>query len=506
MTQSDPIGRAAGILLHVTSLPSTFGIGDMGPGAYAWIDCLADAGQSWWQLLPLGPTGPGNSPYSPFSSFAGNVLLLSPDHLIDDALISRAECMCPDFPESSVDYDAVSEFKLRLFDVAWRNFSNGDCPYMRDEFQQFCEQQSCWLDDYAHLCALKQGYGFTSYRELPPDLLGRDPDAMARSKTELVDSIDRCRFGQFLFFHQWEKLRRYAQGKGVRLIGDLPFFVSPDSADVWSHPELFLLNEQYQPKFVAGVPPDYFSPTGQLWGNPVFNWEALKHDGYRWWIERVKALLSLVDVIRLDHFRAFAAAWHVPADAVTAESGEWLPGPGADFFMHMQDALGRLPFVAEDLGMITNDVHELREQFQLPGTRVLQFAFDGDPRNPFLPSNYPVNTVAYTGTHDNDTTRGWYESLDDEQRQVVWKALDHCELPSDAVAWEFIHLVWSSESALAIAKLQDLLNLGTDSRMNLPGTAEGNWKWRCTPEMISLADWHRLRDLTENSNRLGSFA
>ncbi|QDT12677.1 4-alpha-glucanotransferase [Planctomycetes bacterium K23_9] len=504
MTLTNSNERAAGVLLHVTSLPSEFGIGDMGPGAWAWIDRLSEAGQSWWQLLPLGPIGPGNSPYSPFSTFAGNVLLLSPERLAEEGLLSRADCVCPDFPKNDVDFDAVSLFKLRLLDTAWQNFSNDTDATLRTAFETFCQTQSSWLDDYALLFALQQRYRFVSYLELPDELLNRDPAAMARSKLELADSIDRCRFGQFLFFRQWNALRQYAGQKGVRLIGDLPFFVSANSADVWSHPEIFLLDKQHKPTFVAGVPPDYFSDTGQLWGNPVYNWQALQKQGYRWWIQRIEALLSLVDVIRLDHFRAFAAAWHVPTDATTAESGEWLPGPAADFFEHMRSTLGRLPFVAEDLGLITDDVHELRDQFQLPGTRVLQFAFDGDPANPFLTDNYPSNTVAYTGTHDNDTTRGWYESLDAEQLQIVQKTLKDRKLASNTIAPEFIRLVWSSQSTLAIAPLQDILNLGTESKMNVPGTTDGNWQWRCTSQMLDQADWQSLRDLTDRTGRLPS--
>jgi 4-alpha-glucanotransferase len=332
-------------------------------------------------------------------------------------------------------------------------------------------------------------------------LVQRSPSALVEARRELASQIDQVRFAQFLLFRQADQLKEHAHAQGVSLIGDLPFFVSPDSSDVWANPELFLLDEKHRPQFVAGVPPDYFSAQGQLWGNPVYNWDALGSTGYRWCIDRVRALLAHVDVIRLDHFRGFAAAWHVPAGAPTAQTGQWVPGPGASFFQAVQSELGQLPFIAEDLGLITADVQILRDQFRLPGMRVLQFAFDGHGDNPYLPHNFVHNTVAYTGTHDNATTRQWYEELPDYQRQNFWNYLQRAPGTSADAARELMRLAWSSPAALAIAPLQDLLNLGSEARMNVPGRADGNWRWRVREDMLSSDAFQWLQDLTESCNR-----
>jgi 4-alpha-glucanotransferase len=336
-------------------------------------------------------------------------------------------------------------------------------------------------------------------------LVQRQTAALDQARRELTNRIDQVCFAQFLLFRQGQRLKAYAHGKGVSLIGDLPFFVSGDSSDVWTHPELFLLDEQHRPRVVAGVPPDYFSATGQLWGNPIYNWDALRQSGYRWSISRLRALLVHVDVIRLDHFRAFAAAWHVPAGAPTAQSGAWVAGPGADFFQAAQRELSTLPFIAEDLGSITPDVYALRDQFLLPGMRVLQFAFDGKSDNPYLPSNYNRNTVVYTGTHDNPTTRGWFDELPDNPRQEVCKYLKLPGGDSGEAAPALMNLAWSSVAAVSMAPLQDLLNLGNEARMNVPGHPEGNWNWRVTEDMLSDRAFEWLRDLTKNSNRSGSY-
>jgi 4-alpha-glucanotransferase len=497
-----PSYRASGLLLHVTSLPSSYGIGDVGPAAIKWTDQLANAGQSWWQALPLGPTGYGNSPYQSLSSFVGNGLLISPDWLIEDGLLRLSECAAPSFLPSAVDYNAVIPFKYRLLEKAWTNFVRAGSAELRNAFEQFCHEQAHWLEDYALFRALKIRYNGAYYLQWPTDLVQRVPKALAQARRDLANQVDQVCFAQFLLFRQGERLEKHARAKGVRLIGDLPFFVSPDSSDVWANPELFLLDDQRRPRFVAGVPPDYFSAQGQLWGNPIYNWDALRQTGYRWCIDRLRALLAHVDVIRLDHFRAFAAAWHVPARAPTAQSGQWVPGPGADFFNTVKKELGGLPFIAEDLGLITADVHALRDQFRIPGTRVLQFAFDGNSVNPYLPRNYVPNTVAYTGTHDNPTSRQWYEELPPYQQQNLWRYLNSPQHDSREVAWDLIHLAWSSPAALAIAPLQDLLNLGAEARMNVPGRAEGNWSWRGTEELLSAADFEWLHDLTRNSNRL----
>jgi len=498
--------RGAGLLLHVTSLPSPYGTGDVGPAAFTWIDRLCESGQSWWQALPLGPTGYANSPYQALSSFAGNWLLISPEVLIKDGLLAASDGVGGSFPAEFVDYDAVTTFKRSVVETTWHNFSRGVRPDLRPVFEQFCNTQAHWLDDYALFRTLKTKYNGAYYLDWPSELVRRAPGAMAQARLELDPEIRKVRFAQFLLFRQAASLKEYARAKCVRTIGDLPFFVSPDSSDVWANPELFQLGEQHRPRFVAGVPPDYFSAQGQLWGNPVYDWDALSRSGYRWCLDRLRALLEHVDVIRLDHFRAFAAAWHIPAGAPTAQSGNWVSGPGAGFFEAVEHDFGGLPFIAEDLGMITPDVYSLRDRFQLPGTRVLQFGFDGDSRNPHLPRNYVHNAAAYTATHDNNTTRGWFEALPESQKQVVWNYLGRSSNEDDGVAAALMRLAWSSPAALAIAPLQDLLNLGAEARMNVPGSTEGNWRWRCTEDMLSGPAFGWLRKLTKVSSRSNEVA
>jgi 4-alpha-glucanotransferase len=495
--------RASGLLLHVTSLPSPYGIGDVGPAAVAWIDRLHEAEQRWWQALPLGPTGYGDSPYQSLSSFAGNLLLISPDWLIEDGLLTANDCAGRTFSPTTVDFEAVKRFKYAVLETAWRNFSAGARSDLHPAFERFGQEQAHWLDDYALFRALKARYDGASYLEWPAEVVRRTPAALDQARRDLVSQIDQVRFGQFLLFRQGARLKAHARARGVRLIGDLPFFVSPDSSDAWAHPELFLLDPQHRPRVVGGVPPDYFSAQGQRWGNPIYDWDALAARGYGWCIDRLRALLDHVDAIRLDHFRGFAAAWHIPAGAPTAQSGRWVPGPGADLFVAVQKALGGLPFLAEDLGIITPAVVGLRDAFHLPGTRVLQFAFDGHPDNPYLPDNYVPNTVVYTGTHDNPTTRGWYEDLPDAERRNLWHYLKRAAGTSAEAAPALLGLAWSSGAALAIAPLQDVLNLGKDARMNQPGSAEGNWRWRCTDDMLSASAFQSLRDLTQASGRSG---
>ena len=496
-----PNYRSSGVLLHVTSLPSPYGIGDLGPAAFSWIDRLHDAGQMWWQALPLGPTGYGNSPYQSLSSFAGNTLLISPACLLSEGLLDPRDCTSLRFPCDLVDYDSVIPSKEKLLEKAWVRFDAGVRRDLRPAYQEFCAAQETWLEDYALFRALKKQFGGSYYLDWPEDLVQRKPHALAKARRELASEIDRVRLGEFLLLRQADTIKEYAHSKGVRLIGDLPFFVSPDSSDVWANPEFFVLDEQRRPRFVAGVPPDYFSTDGQLWGNPVYNWDALRLTGYRWWIDRIRTLLAHVDVIRLDHFRGFAAAWQVPAGAQTARSGAWISGPGADFFHVIQRELGRLPFVAEDLGIITADVASLRDQFQVPGTRVLQFAFDGNTDNAYLPQNFVSNTVAYTGTHDNPPTREWYERSSDSQKQTLWTCLNRRLVDSAEAAPALIELAWSSVAAVTIAPLQDVLDLGTESRMNVPGTSAGNWRWRVTENMLATSTFQWLRDLTNKSMR-----
>jgi 4-alpha-glucanotransferase len=492
--------RASGLLLHITSLPSPYGTGDLGPEAFTWIDRLHEAGQSWWQLLPLGPTGYADSPYQCLSSFAGNGLLISPHFLIEDGLLRADDCR-GSFSATSVDYDVVIPFKHRLLGLAWASFQNGSRKDLRPSYEDFCHSRAGWLDDYALFRALRTKYRNAPYLKWPQDLVHRVPSALARARQNLAENMDQIRFAQFLLFRQGNCLKDYARARGVRLIGDLPFFVSPDSSDVWANPELFQLDANREPDVVAGVPPDYFSAQGQLWGNPVYNWDAHRRTGYMWFIARIRALLAHVDVIRLDHFRAFAAAWHVPAGEPTAESGQWVPGPGAHLFNAIQNDLGNLPFIAEDLGHITPDVSALRHQFQVPGTRVLQFAFDGNPSNDHLPHRCGGDTVLYTGTHDNPTTREWFGALSDRERRSIWNYLRRAEGDTRDATPELIRLAWSSTAALAITSLQDLLNIGREGRMNVPGRASRNWRWRATPHMLSTGSFQWLRELTELCGR-----
>src|ERR1700746_2450882 len=497
-----PDYSASGCLLHVTALPSQYGIGDMGPGAFAWVDRLHEAGQSWWQALPFGPTGYGDSPYQALSSFASNGLLISPELLLRDGLLHENACEDSSFPSGVVDYERVIQFKHRLLDQVWGNFSAGIRRDLRAPYERFCHLQAHWLEDYALFRALKEKYHGISYRDWPTRLVQRDPAAISEARRDLSKLIDKVRFAQFLIFQQAQLLKEYAHSRGVRLIGDLPFFVSPDSSDVWAHPELFLLDEGFRPRFVAGVPPDYFSENGQLWGNPVYDWDVLRRTGFRFFIDRLRALLAHVDVIRLDHFRAFVAAWHVPANAQTARTGQWMPGPGAEFFHALRKELEALPFIAEDLGLITPDVCALRDEFHIPGTRVLQFAFDGSPDNPHLPANYPTNTVVYTGTHDNDTTRGWLQAHSDAERAKIRRYLNRANCDTSELTRELVRIAWCSVAGLPIAPLQGLLTLGSEARMNMPGSVEANWCWRLTEDQLNTLVFQQLRDLTASSNRL----
>jgi 4-alpha-glucanotransferase len=436
------------------------------------------------------------------SSFAGNGLLASPDLLIEDGLLRSEDCQeGRTLPRDIVDFDAVTAFKHRLLAQAWSTFNASPPSQLRSDFDQFCSEQACWLNDYALFRALKNHYQGANYLEWPEELVRRNPQALARARRDLAATIDQSRFAQILLFSPGERLKNHAHERGIRLIGDLPFFVSQDSSDVWANPEWFQLDDRLRPRFVAGVPPDYFSAKGQLWGNPVYDWDALRQSGYRWCLDRLKALLAHVDLVRLDHFRGFCAAWHVAPDAQTAELGHWVQGPGDDFFAAAERELGCLPFIAEDLGIITPDVTALRDKFKLPGMRVLQFAFDGHADNPHLPENYGPNTVAYTGTHDNPTTRAWFEALPPSLRHQVMAHVNHPGASADEPTWQLIRLAWASSAGLAMMPLQDLLNLPAEGRMNLPGTAAGNWRWRCTDEMLTPAVFERLRDLTSASGR-----
>ncbi len=498
--------RAAGLLMHVTSLPSVHGVGSFGPEAFAWIDHLAAAGQSWWQILPIGPPDMGNSPYMPLSTFASNPLLISPEVLVSIGLLSDQECVVEEeFPADHVDFDRVIPWKEHLLGLAYVNYRNnrgGVRDMLTRDMASFCIRQKRWLDDFAMFVALKGKFGGCGYVDWPEEYRHRDVAALQQAEVELADEIARVKFEQFLVFDQLARVKSYAAQRDVKLFGDLPIFVSADSSDVWANPQLFKLDADLRPQFVAGVPPDYFSATGQLWGNPAYQWSAHREQGYSWWIDRLNSLMQQHDLVRLDHFRGFCAAWNIPAGAPTAETGQWVDGPRADFFMKVKSAMGGLPFVAEDLGTITDDVRQLLADFSFPKMGVLQFAFDGDPTNAFLPQHSVENMVVYTGTHDNDTTLGWYRTLNPAHRDSFWAHLQSEPADSESeVAKRMVEMAWASAAAVTIAPMQDLLGLGGDARMNLPGVADGNWAWRCTPAQMEAAPWDELRELTIQCDR-----
>jgi 4-alpha-glucanotransferase len=468
--------RSAGVILHPTSLPGPDGIGDLGPEAYRWIDFLASTGCSYWQVLPLGPTGYGDSPYQCFSAFAGNPYLISPAVLYDQGLLTRKDLAeRPDFETDRVDYGPAIKWKLSILDKAFEHFKELNKPELIEQFMQFQYSQSAWLKDFALFMAIKEAQGGGSWDHWSRYLRSRGKKVISEFIKENQNSIQRFTFQQFLFFRQWTALRKYANSKGIKLIGDVPIFIAYDSADTWSHPELFYLNKSGKPTVVAGVPPDYFSPTGQLWGNPLYRWDIHAQTGYAWWIDRVRATCQLFDTIRLDHFRGFAGYWEVPAGMPTAEVGRWVPGPGINLFTTIKKALGPLPIIAEDLGEITPDVIELREQLALPGMKILQFAFSSDADDAFLPHNYLNNCVAYTGTHDNDTSTGWYQSASEKERDFCRRYIASSGIE---IAWDMIRVVWGSVAFMTLTTMQDLLAADTDARMNFPGRPTGNWCWR----------------------------
>lgn len=489
-----PFSRASGILLHPTSFPGRFGIGDLGVESYRWVDFLAGAGQKLWQILPLGPTSFGDSPYQCFSAFAGNPYLIGPEKLVADGLLSESDLKAvPKFPAHMVDYGLVIEFKLKLLDTVYQNFKAGGGRKLRTEFEVFCQAQAAWLDDFALFMALKESHNGAVWSTWEPDLVSRQPPALAMAREKLAEAVESQRLRQFLFFRQWLAVKMYANQAGIKIVGDIPIFVAYDSADVWAHPELFYLDDTGQSTVVAGVPPDYFSVTGQLWGNPLYRWEVLKQTGYAWWIERFRATLTFVDIARLDHFRGFEAYWEIPSGMPTAEVGRWVKGPGADFFTAVKAALGDLPIIAEDLGVVTPEMLAVRDQFNLPGMKVLQFAFSADATDPFLPHNFSRNCVVYSGTHDNDTTRGWYEkSSTESERDFARRYLGR---DGGDIAWDFIRLAFSSVADLAIVPMQDVLGLGTEARMNLPGRPAGNWGWRLQPGQLNDQIQNRLKEL-----------
>ncbi|MGJ3246179.1 MAG: 4-alpha-glucanotransferase [Elainellaceae cyanobacterium] len=496
-----PLPRSSGIILHPTSFPSRFGIGDIGEAAYRFIDFLTHSKQQIWQVLPLGPTGHGNSPYMSYSSMAGNPMLISLEDLQAQGLLAEEDFAdSPDFPADHVDYDLAIQFKTPLLVKAADNFKTSASPAQRQDFERFCESRDFWLDDYAFFIALKAAHGGVSWNKWDGAIAKREPEAMEHWRLRLTSEIFYRKFLQYEFFRQWSSLKHYANERGISIIGDMPFYVAHDSADVWSTPHIFHLDpETGEPALMAGVPPDYFSATGQLWGNPIYNWDQMQNWGFKWWHHRIQSLLEYVDLIRIDHFRGFQAYWEVKQGETTAMNGRWVEAPGRAFFQSLKEDLGSLPILAEDLGVITPDVEDLRDQFGFPGMKILQFAFGSGSDNPYLPFNYSRNYLVYTGTHDNNTTVGWYENLQDWERESLLRYLGH--ISPDGIHWDMIRLALSSVANQAIFPLQDILGLNSDSRMNQPGQPSGNWTWKYFPHMLTSELGDRLRSLTETYGR-----
>jgi 4-alpha-glucanotransferase len=526
--------RSSGVLLHPSSLAGPYGIGTIGPEAWKFVDFLAKAGVGLWQILPLGPTGYGDSPYQCLSSFAGNPNLIDPGLLAEAGLVSAEDLEEFKAPNTGkVDFGWLFGSRRRFLDKVWERFSRGSSgAWARPgsetaegradrgaeeqegarpggthgfdgldfgSFRDFCADNASWLDDFALFMTIKEERGHESWDRWPEELRLRKPKALAEFSASRQELLDRHKFIQYLFFSQWRTLKAKAEAAGVRMIGDIPIFVARDSADVWAHPELFQLDAQGLPLKVAGVPPDYFTATGQLWGNPLYDWRANQAQGFAWWISRIEAALSLVDILRIDHFRGFSANWAVPALDKTAERGRWEPGPGRALFDAVQKALGELPIIAEDLGFITPEVHELRDRYGFPGMKILQFAFEPDADNPDYPHHYPRNAVVYTGTHDNDTSAGWLSSAPAE---TAARALAYVGGTRRNFHWNMMRTAWASPAVIAVAPFQDLLGLGSEARMNYPGTQNGWWSWRIAEGVLTPALAKKLKDLSKTFFRL----
>jgi len=506
--------RGCGILLHITSLPSPFGIGDLGSGAYRFADFLSETKQSFWQVLPLNPTSTlrENSPYSSPSAFAGNPLLISPELVMKEGLLSRSGLKdVPSFPNGRVQYRAVTKYKQTLFHTAYQNFKE---QRKRDwEFDSFCHENAHWLEDYALFTVLKSHFGGRVWSRWPKEIRDRKAKRIHLLKEKFRDRMEMKKFLQHLFFKQWLSLKSYCNSKGIQIIGDVPIYVNYDSVDVWAHPEIFKLDANKGPLTVAGIPPDYFSSTGQLWGNPIYRWDVLKRKNYSWWVKRIAHNLKIFDMVRLDHFKGFVDYWEIPAGDRTAVNGTWVKGPGEDFFYAHQKHFPHLPFIAEDLGLITAEVHLLRDQFEFPGMRVLQFAFGNDPlAEEYKPAHYIRNCVAYLGTHDNDTLIGWLHGSRDHstrkpdeinrERKNALKYLGYQGRRRKDIHWEFIRLLMMSVANLVILPMQDLLGLGEEARMNRPATAKGNWEWRLLRGQLTPSLRKRLAEMTNIYGRV----
>lgn len=502
--------RASGILLHPTSLPGPFGIGDLGPEAYKFVDFLVKSGQKLWQILPLGPTGYGNSPYASYSAFAGNTNLISPELLLRDGFLHQGDLNeIPDFPVDRVDYQGAIEYKLKLFKIAFENFKDEPSEEEKEDFFYFCDTNNYWLQDFAMFIALKEHYEekaknegrenlYKTWSDWKHDLVARKPDALAKIDSQLREEIFYHKFLQYLFYKQWLELKKYANNNKVSLIGDIPIFVAYDSADVWANSGIFHLDEKCLPIDVAGVPPDYFSETGQLWGNPLYDWKELGRRDYDWWVDRFKMTFNLVDIVRVDHFRGFESFWAVPYGAPNAIIGRWKKASGVDLFRAVQKALGTMPIIAEDLGIITPDVEALRDKFHFPGMKIIQFAFTDTAKAPFLPHNYRRNCVVYPGTHDNDTCIGWFNAAPKTEKEYF---LRYSDSTGEKIHWDFIRLAMSSVADMSVFTLQDILGLDTEARMNLPSKPDGNWEWRFTSGMITEEIKNKLKTMVIDYGR-----
>ena len=496
--------RSSGVFLHPTSLPSDYGIGSLGEEAFDFIDFLNQADQKVWQMCPLGPTGYGDSPYQCFSAFAGNPYLISLEKLLKKSYLEEDDfSKSLEFPKSEVDYGQVIEFKIPLLHKAFNNFKESASEEEQKNFAEFCSENKDWLDDYTLFRAVKKKFNGRAWTEWDRDIKFRKKETLEQYREESKDEIEFRKFLQYIFFKQWAEVKDYANQQGIKILGDIPIFVAMDSADAWANPEMFFFDENLKPTKVAGVPPDYFNENGQLWGNPLYRWDKLKENNYQWWIDRVENQLDLVDIIRLDHFRGFAQYWAVDSEAETAINGEWEDGPGKELFKAIKDELGELPIVAEDLGVVTEDVEELRDYFNFPGMKILQFAFDNQEENDYLPPYETDNCIVYTGTHDNNTTLGWYkEDIQEEDKQDMHQFLDqYLETRHNDIVWDLIELGWQSSAAIAIAPLQDFLTLGSKARFNIPGTSSGNWRWRYKEEMIDQDLIDRIKGVTKRNNR-----
>lgn len=491
--------RSSGTLVHPTSFPGKYGIGDFGYEARNFIDFLEETGQTIWQILPLTPTGYGNSPYASYSAFAGNVYLIAPDILLKKGLITSEEAKAAELDNTTeVYYEKAFALKDKLFGIAVERFFKTQTPDQKKQFSAFKKQNKAWLQDYALFMACGLNHNMQPWNTWEPELAQRNPEAIKKAKKTYKKEIEYQIWLQFEFFNQWMDLKKYANERGIRVIGDIPIFVDHNSADVWSNPQYFEVDKKGNRKLVAGVPPDYFSKTGQLWGNPQYKWKALEKDGFSWWVERFKHMFTICDAIRVDHFRGFDAYWEVKASEKTAEKGRWVKGPGEKLFDTILEKCGELPILAEDLGFVTEGVEKLRDKYNFPGMKIIQFAFDSDSTNSFLPHNYPQNCVAYTGTHDNDTSVGWYNSAPEVEQH---RARVYTRSSGDEIHWEFIRLAMYSVADQAVIPMQDYMGLNEHHRTNIPGTSSNNWLWRYTNQMLSEVDKERIIELVKNTNR-----